>query len=359
MNLDRRLAELADLHFDQRLDDESRNELESMLLADAGCRRAFWQRAETEGLLREWGRAQEGVDMADRGGMTTARPGGWRSRWLAKTAAIAAVIALAASFWIYQTSRTGQPQRHNETRSNGVTLPDHWLATSKRQNQRPDLLIRYTFDDISPDYLRVPNQAALTGAGLDGTIGGATICDGRWPTKKALEFDRRFDGVRVTVPGVYQNVTMAAWIQVSGLDHKFNGLLLSDGIKAGGFHWQIMDSGALNVGLTDRVPGFPVYISPPVITPDTFGKWLFVAVTCDSQAKTLSHYLNGKVVSRHSLDGPVQLRMNSVMIGNWDPAGDIDADMIRNFRGRIDDIAIYRAPLSGEEIENLYDQGRN
>lgn len=255
-----------------------------------------------------------------------------------------------------QEDLTRQLQLGEQLRASSRNLPGHWLATSKRQNQHPDLLLRYTFDDISPELLRVPNQAAQSRGLLDGTIGGGMLNKGRWPYKNALALDRRFDGVRLNVPGTYQETTMMAWIRIDALDNKLNGLFLSDGSKLGGFHWHILNSGALRVGVTGQSL---TYQSPPVITPDTFGKWLHVAVTYDLHSREVSHYFNGRLASREKLKEFAAVEIRSAMIGNWDPLDSKDTDMIRNFHGRVDDFSIYRRALSADEIQRLYEEGRN
>lgn len=512
----RKLDELIDRYLDQRLDAVGRFELESLLLEDAGSRKEFWKRVEMEGLLHEWGRAQEGTDDASCIGMEAERSNWWRSRWT-KALGIAAAVAFVASYGIYQiknpttqsnrdsvavlthvseamwpdgsthlkpgefigigdlelksgwavfefvsgnevmiggpakirisagneivckegrltihqptpTARflvrtpsgliediyqtvalqvspeatdllvekgraslrletggsqpisageslrighdgtTGKPSGNHEELTRQLQLgeqlrdssraqPIRWLATSKRHNEHPDLLLRYTFDDVSPDLLRVPNQAIHSSGGLDGIIGGAEIVEGRWPYKKALEFKHRFDGVRVNVPGTYESLTMAAWIQPGGLDQKFNGLFMSDGITRGGFHWQIMNSGELQMGVLMEDQAYS-YRSSPVITPDSYGTWMHVAVAYDFKEQCVKHYLNGWEVGRNELKQTHLVEIRSAMLGNWDPAEDHDADMIRNFRGRMDDFSIFKRVLSGDEIKQLFDDGR-
>lgn len=361
----RHLAELIDSYLDQRLDEVGRFELELILLDDADGRREFWRRGAMEGLLREWGRAQVGVNDAACQAPELPRPAWWRSPWRVATG-IAAAMAVAATLWsqhdkiaAMNDARARQWQHDARLAAADRTLPDHWLSASKRQNGQAALQVRYTFDDVPPDLLRVPNQATHSGGGLDGTIGGGAIRQGRWPYKSALEFDHRFDGVRLSVPGTYETLSMAAWIQVHAYDHLFSGLFMSDGIKPGGFHWQIMNTGALHIGITDAFPGYASYTSPPVLTPDTFGTWQHVAVVFDLTRNRVSHYCNGGMISRHELQLPLSVQLRSAMLGNWDALDDKDGDMIRNFRGRMDDFSIYRKALSDQEVNELYQQGRN
>src|SRR6059058_2486386 len=72
--------------------------------------------------------------------------------------------------------------------------------------------------------------------------------EGRWPDKHALEFRSVSDRVRLSVPGEFESLTLAAWVRVQGLDRQFNSLFMCDGFKAETLHWLIRKDGVL--GLT-------------------------------------------------------------------------------------------------------------
>ena len=161
----------------------------------------------------------------------------------------------------------------------------------------------------------------------------------------------------MSIPGTYDSVTLTAWIQVKSLDHDYNALFMSDGIKKGGFHWQILGNGALRMGVLDGT--HPSYESPPVITPDTYGKWLHVAVAYDLRENSVRQYLNGQLISRKVLEQARLVQFRSAMLGNWDPADDRDDDMVRDFHGLMDEFSVFRRALTNEEIKSQYELGRN
>ena len=66
-----------------------------------------------------------------------------------------------------------------------------------------------------------------------------------------IRFHDRDDRVRLDIPGRFRTVTLAAWVNLKGLENEFNGLLLTDGWKAriGQFHWQLTRSGRIDFGI--------------------------------------------------------------------------------------------------------------
>jgi hypothetical protein len=72
--------------------------------------------------------------------------------------------------------------------------------------------------------------------------------EGRWSDKRGLEFRNVNDRARLSVPGEFEALTVAAWVRAQGLDRKLNSLFMSDGFEPGTIHWLIRNDGVL--GLT-------------------------------------------------------------------------------------------------------------
>jgi hypothetical protein len=234
---------------------------------------------------------------------------------------------------------------------------DHWRAASRRMNADPSLLVHFDFEHATPSDWRLHNASSTTGAVPDGTIVGCQWVDGRWPTKSALEFRGVSDRVRLSVPGEFTSLTLTAWVRVQGLDRKFNSLFMCDGFDAGTLHWLIRDDGVL--GLTVIGPGagnFQIVASPPVLTLDQFGMWVHLAVVLDGDAKQVSHYVNGQLVSERRLKITPPFRPGAAELGNWNGRGfpDNDPAMIRNFSGAMDDFCLFGRALPPSEIRALY-----
>lgn len=234
---------------------------------------------------------------------------------------------------------------------------DRWRAASLRLNEDPSLLVHFDFEPAGPSDWRLPNASTASTAVPDGTIVGCQWVDGRWPAKRALEFRGVSDRVRLNVPGEFESVTLAAWVRVQGLDRQFNSLFMSDGFDAGTLHWLIRDDGVL--GLTvigSRTDHYQIVASPPVLSLDQFGLWLHLAVVVDGNAKRVSHYLNGQLVSEKVLKIPPPFRIDTAELGNWNGRG-FPADdpfMIRNFSGAMDEFCLFSRALTAAEIHSLF-----
>ena len=165
------------------------------------------------------------------------------------------------------------------------------------------------------------------------------------------------DRVRLSVPGEFESLTLAAWVRVQGLDRQFNSLFMCDGFDAGTLHWLIRKDGVL--GLTVIGPGagnYQIVASPPVLTLDQFGMWLHLAVVLDGSAKRVSHYVNGQRVSEKALKIHPPFRIGTAELGNWNARGfpENDPSMIRNFSGAMDEFCLFSRALPAAEIRALY-----
>ena len=242
-----------------------------------------------------------------------------------------------------------------------VLRHEAWRAASSRLDEDPSLLVHLDFEPGEPSGWRLPNTSRLKHLTPDATIVGCQWTAGRWPDKRALEFRGVSDRVRLSVPGEYESLTMAAWVRVQGLDRQINSLFMSDGFAAGTVHWCIRRDGVLGLTAIGSEPGrYQICPSPPVLTLDQFGLWVHLAVVIDGGAKQAVHYLNGVPVSEESLNIKPPFRIGVAELGNWNAQGfpKDDSFMIRNFSGAMDEFCLFRRALSGDEIHALYSVGK-
>ncbi|KAA5545994.1 hypothetical protein FYK55_03530 [Roseiconus nitratireducens] len=213
----------------------------------------------------------------------------------------------------------------------------------------------------------IPKQRSRAGSAV-----GARWVEGRWPTKDALEFKSPGDRVRIDLGDAsFDGLTMAAWIRVDGLDRKYNALLLSDGYEDGEPHWQIDQSGRLMFSISYLLepsaggPQFKPYRQNQIYRSETVFKaagrqWHHVAVTYSATTGEAVQYFDGKEVSRsgseHHRDGR-KVTFGRCEIGNWGLPLEGVPFPVRNLNGRVDEFLIFREPLSGQEIEDLYRLG--
>jgi hypothetical protein len=239
---------------------------------------------------------------------------------------------------------------------------EQWRAAGHRLDRDPSLLVHFDFANVGPSDWRLPNAAGGSAAMFDATIVGCQWINGRWPNKRALQFQSVNDRVRLSVPGEFAALTLAAWVRVQGLDRKLNSLFMCDGFEPGAVHWLIRHDGVL--GLTVKGPGsgnFQILSSPPELTLDRFGLWVHLAVALDGNARRAIHYVNGRPVSDQALRFGPPYRIGAAELGNWNAgefADDEDAFVIRNFSGAMDEFCLFGRALDAEEMHALYSAGK-
>lgn len=194
-----------------------------------------------------------------------------------------------------------------------------------------------------------------------GTIVGCEWASGRWPKKRALEFKRPGDRVRIDVPGEFDALTISAWVRVDALPSRRQSLLLTDGYQVGRLHWQIGPAGELRIG--SRVPiqnrrQQTSYASPSVFTHRQVGVWSFVCSTYDRNARTVTHWFNGKRVFTKPLEIDQPIRIGIAEIGNWGVPLKPERRAIRNFIGRMDELTIWDVALKDDEISDIFNESR-
>jgi hypothetical protein len=256
--------------------------------------------------------------------------------------------AFASLFNLQAKSAVAESRRCNQ-----------WRAAGGRLNRDPSLLVRFAFERET-DW-RLPNSSGHVSAVADGAIVGCQWIEGRWSDKRALEFRNVNDRVRLSVPGEFESLTLAAWVRVQGLDRKLNSLFMSDGFEPGTIHWLIRNDGVLGLtvigGDTNQ---YQICVSKPVLTLDQFGMWLHLAVVLDGNAQRVLQYVNGQPVGEKELKIKPPFRVSAAELGNWNAKGFPKEDpfMIRNFSGAMDEFCLFSRALSGSEIRALYSVGK-
>jgi hypothetical protein len=227
-----------------------------------------------------------------------------------------------------------------------------WNRQRERLQEDPDLVFYHPFVPVpgSPAILR---DTAARGFGVDGRIAGAEWVAGRWPGKQALQFEQPGDRVEFTIPGEYDQATLAAWVKVDRLENAANVLLASVGWRPGDIQWQLDRRGS------PAPTG--VYSSPKrrVVWSDArlpTGRWVHCAVTMDRITGRLVNYVNG-VPAGESEVTPLTTRIEPgpCVLGSW--IADNKAQEDRDFRGRIDELAMWRVALPPTRIARLAEDG--
>lgn len=247
-----------------------------------------------------------------------------------------------------------------------------WEEKCEMLNTDHRLLVHYQMSANEVLGRQVTNHAhgshAISGMGA---IVAATGTTNRWgQTGHALDFSPAGSRVRLTVPGTYQNLTLACWVRINSLDRWYNSLFLTDGHEQGEPHWQIMDDGRLFFSVKkndvfDRSKGERdkhVFYSPPFWDSTLSGRWLMLATVYDGNSLQVTHYLNGQVLSRESIPPEylvTDIRIGDASVCNWGlPERNQPRFAVRNLNGDLDEFLLFDSPLSDAEVRQLYEEGR-
>ncbi len=243
---------------------------------------------------------------------------------------------------------------------------ERWLTYSKKLAADPDMVAYYTFNDQQLGDTQLFDRA-IDGPLLHGDIQGAQWVEGRWPHKQALRFansnplsdSNHF--VQVDIPGRFDVLTLAAWVNVDAMAEGYSALLVSDGwSRVGQVHWQLTKDGRNHIGLYD---------SPDIIKRDAdmplqanrFGKWHHMAVVCSTHTQQTTFYIDGKPAGTKDMRASQEMFFGPSRIGGWKPEASEDGftvDDWETLRGRMDELVIIGRTLDKQEIQSMYEAGR-
>jgi hypothetical protein len=264
------------------------------------------------------------------------------------------IVADAANF-VDRSQLLRLEQAHQRSRHN------RWLAHSRALRDDPATIVYYSFEDDSTWERTLRSVASQGDGSLNGAIVGCLWCPGRWPGKTALEFKRTDDRVRIDIPGQFNQLSLATWVRIEGLNKVSSSLMMTDDWDPAEAHWQLSPDGKIVFGvhavtLDQRI----VYCtSLPVLGPSYFGQWVHIATVYDPEHNVLAHYLNGNLVAQVQPKHAIPAQIGSATIGNWTPTREPYLSYpSRSLNGRIDEFLIMRRALAGDEIKRMYELGK-
>jgi len=237
------------------------------------------------------------------------------------------------------------------------------LEATRCLREHPAGVVHLDFGDFGTSLA----NRAVEGSGVEIASTGVTPADGRWPASGAMRWANDTDRVRLSVPGEFQELTLVAWVWIDELPHGQNALAMSGAELPGDVHWYLYRDGRIGFGIIGQDHLWHHAASPRLVTHADLKRWMLLATTFSGGRA--SHYIDGKFVSSHSLDGVTTARPGLLDLGNWPvpPGGILRAslgylrgptDYHRAFRGRIDEFSLLSKTLSASEIQKLHEDGR-
>lgn len=269
-----------------------------------------------------------------------------------------------------------------------------WREATSQISKDRATIVHYTMEDQKRDDLVVINNAVSATPPTDGVLIGCRLVEGRWPDKKAIQFDGNGDRILLAVREQQASLTAIMWIRVQQREQELMGLLMSEEPsrrsvvnasifgaasekEEAEFHnakikltrWGLWNSGALHleqfrfqledlfVPRADRA--WDQYDTGPIADLQSAGDWNQVAVTYDSESQVVTHFLNGQPVERWDTPYNDSLRLGHLAIGNLSVDQlEVEQGVNREFIGAIDEVVISSRAFTLEEIRSHYVAGK-
>lgn len=244
-----------------------------------------------------------------------------------------------------------------------------WQAFHQELCGDPDMLVAYDFQDNCPHGLTVRNVAAASSQDTNGAVVGCRRAEGRWAGKGALEFRNASHRVRTNVLSTFENLTLACWVRVDRLNSRTTSLLYSEADdQKRSVNWSLVkvDGQSIHLHFRDTTGGSSnildqrhYHCDRNILKDSSLGSWMHVAVTYDSKAGRVTHYLNGEVIGINEEENPRLLGIGIADIGNWSYQVWAEGTEfeVRNLNGAIDEFLIMRRAARPEQIAAMFAAG--
>ena len=245
-----------------------------------------------------------------------------------------------------------------------------WKFYAEQLDQDSSLIAHYIFESDS----KYPDMLVNTAAGAAKSTFGLLSeegqnapmwTQGRWPVKKAMQFDRKA-GHRIRIPAdpalcISGPITLGVWMKLNPTDGSLGGHILSCR-EENGVNYQLAyfieyDSGSGTNHyriqfLRREMESKESHVSSDEVVLDT-QKWHFLAVTHDTQQ--VRYYLDGKLLCQMPFVYSNQMILDDLYIGDVMVKKTDFSD--RRFHGILDEIMIFERVLTPDEIKSMYLSG--
>ncbi|MFC1704891.1 LamG-like jellyroll fold domain-containing protein [Nanoarchaeota archaeon] len=189
------------------------------------------------------------------------------------------------------------------------------------------------------DYSPYANNATVNGTTWNST--------GGYDGFGAYQFDGTGNKrIEVGSLGTFNKVTIAFWAKRANTG-TWDAVMNNDGWSGQYLHLQFPSNNNLRLAINGNNPG-DVDSSFTI----TDSNWHYIATVYDSDADSVSFYLDGQLNSNVSYTTANPVILGPGRIGDWDGGG-------REFNGTIDDLIIYNHTLTSQQIKAIYENKTN
>jgi hypothetical protein len=241
-----------------------------------------------------------------------------------------------------------------------IVKPDEryqrWLAHSRQLRNDPSLVAYYPFESMGRDSWLLTNAAA-TGEALAGRIEGPLWSAGRFPGKVALRFRGPGTSDRVILPEQERfkftgPFSVAVWFRPERFQSRYYGL-----VAKGDSSWRLQQYKTTDRLCfdTSRQAAEGAYVVDATVgrTEIADGRWhLATSVYAPAgNAADKALYVDGRLEARNSVPLPLHQNDEPVWLGANGAVPQCE------FRGVIDEVAIFSRALSADEVARMFDKG--
>lgn len=226
-----------------------------------------------------------------------------------------------------------------------------WQKVMESWTKDPNLLLYFDFESSTD---RFANQSVSGCQSIPYcTLLGGRIATGRWRNKSAIRFSGKKNGLSVSVPKTLESMTLFTSVRLQPFDRLNQTLFASSSTENGSITWQISRNGTIFLGIhcEDGQPSL-YYTSEPLANLRNLSGWYTFAVVLDKKSQAVTHYFDGKPLTRLTANEVVSVRIGEATIGNgfWQKGMNSN----RYFDGCFDQFMLFDRPLSATEIAVLH-----
>ena len=181
----------------------------------------------------------------------------------------------------------------------------------------------------------------------------ASWSSGRWPKKYSQDFSNPKARIDFEIYGSFQEMTIAAWININQQPNELTSILSSDGWGTPGqIHFKTNRAGGLHCSMP-RINSLPSEYASLVAN----NRWIFVSAQIQTTKAGTTSLCRANGQRTSLTKGPItKIEPGKVKIGNW---YDNNLNKFeRNLCGKIDEFMIWDRCLGAEEIKSLHEAGK-
>lgn len=267
-----------------------------------------------------------------------------------------------------------------------------WKNFSDTLNSDSAVMVHYTFEDLDYSPLELSNRASDSSHATDGVIIGCNWSEGRWASKRALQYRNPGDRVLFQVSGQHEQLTCMVWVRIDALTQTQTSLLMTEEparrrILNPTASFSIADAMARRKSSHVKSVRWELFQPVPRVSfsvayaeeennwkwqtfpaesdfPNqaNWGKWTCIAVTCDARNRKVIQYHNGERIGDWDLQHSDPLLLDFMTLGNFS-VSDLELKTSgglaqRRFFGAFDEVLIANRIFNDDEMLAIWTNGK-